>query len=131
MRRFNITVDGKAYQVDVEEIGGAPAAPVTAVPLPAPAPAPVAAAKPAPAPAPAAPKAAIPDGGVKLNAPLPGTVVGLKAANGATVKKGQTVLVIEAMKMENDIASPADGVLTFAVAQGENVQQNQLLAVIK
>ena len=58
-------------------------------------------------------------------------ILNLKVQNGSSVKKGQTVLVIEAMKMENDIASPQDGVITFAVAQGENVAQNQLLAVVK
>ncbi|MDR1905979.1 MAG: biotin/lipoyl-binding protein [Clostridiales bacterium] len=136
MRNFVITVDGKAYQVEVEEIiGGAavPAAqtaPIAAAPKPA-APA-LAAVKPASAPvAPKAAPATIAADGVKINAPLPGMIVSLKVPNGATVKKGQTILIIEAMKMENDIASPADGVITFVVSQGQNVAQNQLLAAVK
>ncbi|MDR2046769.1 MAG: acetyl-CoA carboxylase biotin carboxyl carrier protein subunit [Clostridiales bacterium] len=133
MRRFNITVDGKAYQVDVEEIFGGAAVSVPAtgqtvsVPAqatPAPPQAPVQAAPIAQASASAA-------DGVKINAPLPGMIIALKAQNGAAVKKGQTVLVIEAMKMENDVASPADGVITFAVAAGQNVAQGQLLASVK
>jgi glutaconyl-CoA decarboxylase len=131
MRRFNITVDGKAYLVDVDEVAvGAPiqaAAPVVFAPVQAPAP--VVQAPTAPAPAPVQTPAV--EGGVKLESPLPGMIVGLKVPSGTIVKKGQIVLVIEAMKMENDVASPADGTITFAVAQGQNVANKQLLATVK
>lgn len=88
MKRYNITVNGKAYDVAVEEVGGsAAAAPVAA--------APVAAAPAAPAPA-AAPVA----DGTKVTAPMPGTILDIKVAVGDTVKSGQAICVLEAMKME-------------------------------
>ena len=131
MRKFNITVNGKAYQVEVEELGATEVQnPAVSAPA-APAQAPAVTQKPVPAAPAAKPVPALPADGAKLNAPLPGMILNLKVQNGSSVKKGQTVLVIEAMKMENDIASPQDGVITFAVAQGENVAQNQLLAVVK
>ena len=133
MRNFVITVNGKAYQVGVEEIGAtAPvmAAPVVAAPgaapvaAPAPAPAPVA----APAPAPVA-KAA-PANGEKVLSPFPGLIKNLLVAEGATVKKDEPSLVLEAMKMDNDITAPCDGVVSFQVAKGANVESDSVLAVI-
>ena len=62
---------------------------------------------------------------------MPGMVVGFKVADGATVKKGDAILVLEAMKMENDIAATADGVVSFVAAKGANVNTGDLLAVIK
>ena len=135
MRKFNIKVNGQAYEVEVEEVAGgfapAPVVPVTAAP--APAVAPVAApatekaeAKAAPAPAPVA----APAGGTQLKAPMPGTVIDFKATNGAAVKKGQTVLILEAMKMENEIVAPVDGVITFVASKGASVNTDDLLAVI-
>ena len=94
MKRYNITVNGKAYDVAVEEVGGSTAAaPVAA--------APVAAAPAAPAPA-AAPVA----DGTKVTAPMPGTILDIKVAVGDTVKSGQAICVLEAMKMENDVNAP-------------------------
>jgi biotin carboxyl carrier protein len=61
---------------------------------------------------------------------MPGTILGLKVTDGTTVKKGQSILVLEAMKMENDIAANADGVITFSVAKGASVSTGDLLAVI-
>ena len=135
MRKFNIKVNGQAYEVEVEEVAGgfasAPVVPVAAAP--APAVAPVAApapekaeAKAAPAPAPVA----APAGGTQLKAPMPGTVIDFKATNGAAVKKGQTVLILEAMKMENEIVAPVDGVITFVASKGASVNTDDLLAVI-
>lgn len=135
MRKFNIKVNGQAYEVEVEEVAGgfapAPVVPVAAVP--APAVAPVAAPAPekaevkaAPAPAPVA----APAGGTQLKAPMPGTVIDFKATNGAAVKKGQTVLILEAMKMENEIVAPVDGVITFVASKGASVNTDDLLAVI-
>jgi biotin carboxyl carrier protein len=135
MRKFNIKVNGQAYEVEVEEVAGgfAPAPVVPVAATPAPAVAPVAApapekaeAKAAPAPAPVA----APAGGTQLKAPMPGTVIDFKATNGAAVKKGQTVLILEAMKMENEIVAPADGVITFVASKGASVNTDDLLAVI-
>ncbi len=135
MRKFNIKVNGQAYEVEVEEVAGgfapAPVVPVAAAPVPAVAPvaAPApekAEAKAAPAPAPVA----APAGGTQLKAPMPGTVIDFKATNGAAVKKGQTVLILEAMKMENEIVAPVDGVITFVASKGASVNTDDLLAVI-
>lgn len=135
MRKFNIKVNGQAYEVEVEEVAGgfAPAPVVPVAAAPAPAVAPVAAPAPekaevkaAPAPTPVA----APAGGTQLKAPMPGTVIDFKATNGAAVKKGQTVLILEAMKMENEIVAPADGVITFVASKGASVNTDDLLAVI-
>lgn len=135
MRKFNIKVNGQAYEVEVEEVAGgfAPAPVVPVAAAPAPAVAPVAAPAPekaevkaAPAPAPVA----APAGSTQLKAPMPGTVIDFKATNGAAVKKGQTVLILEAMKMENEIVAPADGVITFVASKGASVNTDDLLAVI-
>lgn len=135
MRKFNIKVNGQAYEVEVEEVAGgfAPAPVVPVAAAPAPAVAPVAASAPekaevkaAPAPAPVA----APAGGTQLKAPMPGTVIDFKATNGAAVKKGQTVLILEAMKMENEIVAPVDGVITFVASKGASVNTDDLLAVI-
>ena len=119
MRNFVITVNGKTYQVGVEAVGGAPvvATPVVAAPVVA---APVAA---------AAPKAT-PANGEKVLSPFPGLIKNLLVAEGATVKKDQPILVLEAMKMDNDITAPCDGVVSFCVAKGANVESDAVLAVI-
>ncbi len=135
MRKFNIKVNGQAYEVEVEEVAGgfAPAPVVPVAAAPAPAVAPVAAPAPEKAEAKAAPAptpVAAPAGGTQLKAPMPGTVIDFKATNGAAVKKGQTVLILEAMKMENEIVAPADGVITFVASKGASVNTDDLLAVI-
>ena len=133
MRNFVITVNGKSYQVGVEEVGGV--APVASAPVAVSAPAPVVAPAPvqekvaAPAPAPA-PVAAAPANGEKLLSPFPGLIKALLVDNGATVKKDQPVLVLEAMKMDNDITAPCDGVITYQVQKGANVESDSVLAVI-
>lgn len=135
MRKFNIKVNGQAYEVEVEEVAGgfAPAPVVPVAAAPAPAVAPVAAPAPEKAEAKAAPAPALvaaPAGGTQLKAPMPGTVIDFKATNGAAVKKGQTVLILEAMKMENEIVAPTDGVITFVASKGASVNTDDLLAVI-
>ena len=133
MRNFVITVNGKTYQVGVEEVGATASAPVVApvVAAPVAAPAPVAAAPAAPVATPApAPKAAAPANGEKLLSPFPGLIKNLLVAEGATVKKDQPILVLEAMKMDNDIVAPCDGVVSFQVAKGANVESDSVLAVI-
>ncbi|MGI6701623.1 MAG: biotin/lipoyl-containing protein [Christensenellales bacterium] len=129
MRKFRITVDGRAYEVEVEELGGAISAPVQALPqaqiqsIPAP--------QSEPAKAPAKPQAANkPAGGSELKSPMPGTILDLKVDNGATVKRGDVILVLEAMKMENDISAHADGVISFTVNKGSMVNTGDVLAVI-
>jgi biotin carboxyl carrier protein len=123
MRRFNVTVNGNAYDVAVEEItdGAAVAAPVSA-PKAAPA-APKAA-------APAAPKASA-GAGEKVSAPMPGTILDVKVSNGDSVKKGQVIMVLEAMKMENDIVAPCDGKVTSVlVKKGDSVNSSDTLATV-
>ena len=118
MRNFVITVNGKTYQVGVEEVG-ATATPVAVAPVTAPvAAAPAAAVKTAPA------------NGEKVRSPFPGLIKNLLVAEGATVKKDQPILVLEAMKMDNDIVAPCDGVVSFQVAKGGNVETDSILAVI-
>ncbi len=116
MRNFIVTIDGKSYSVGVEEVDGTNA------------PAAVPAAQTA-APEKAA-KAAVPEGGEKLLSPFPGMIKNLLVENGAKVKKNQPVIVLEAMKMDNDITSPCDGTVTFAVVKGANVETGTVLAVI-
>lgn len=127
MRKFNITVNGTAYEVELEEVAGnasAAVAPTVAAPAPKAVPAPAAA---APAVKPQVAEA----GGDPVKSPMPGTIVNIKVAQGAAVKKGQVLLILEAMKMENEILSPKDGtVAQIAVAQGATVSSGDLLAVI-
>lgn len=123
MKRFNVTVNGKAYDVAVEELG-AGAAPVAAAPAPAPAAAPA-------APAPAAAPAASVGAGEKVSAPMPGTILDVKASNGQSVSKGDVIMVLEAMKMENDIVAPCDGTVTsILVKKGDSVQSGDTLATV-
>jgi biotin carboxyl carrier protein len=126
MKRFHITVNGTAYDVQVEEVaaGGAPAA----VSAPAPAAA-VAVAAPAPAAAPvAAPKVAAAAGATQVNSPMPGNILDIKVTAGQVVTKGQTLVILEAMKMENEIPAPADGTVAgIHVAKGESVDTGALL----
>lgn len=132
MRNFVITLNGKTYEVGVEEVGATASAPVvvSAPVAAAPVAAPVAAPAPAAAPAPkAAPKAAPADGEQVLS-PFPGLIKNLLVAEGASVKKDQPILVLEAMKMDNDITAPCDGVVSFQVAKGANVESDTVLAVI-
>ncbi|MBR4769370.1 MAG: acetyl-CoA carboxylase biotin carboxyl carrier protein subunit [Clostridia bacterium] len=119
MKNYRITVNGKTYDVTVEETGAsAPAAPVAAAPAPA--------AKAAPAAAPAAPAA--PAGAEKVTSPMPGTVLAVKVAVGQSVKKGETVVLLEAMKMDNEIPAPRDGVVaSISVNKGSSVQAGDLL----
>ena len=134
MRKFNVNVNGNNYVVEVEELtdGAAPVAvPVYTAPAPAPAPAAPRKVAPAPAPAPAAAPSAAVSGGTPLKCPMPGKILKLLVANGAKVAKNQKVLILEAMKMENDIVAPADGVITFVAKEGDDVVSQQDLAIIK
>ncbi len=124
MRKFNVNVNGKSYYVEVEEAGST----ASVQPAVVAAPAPVAA---APAPAVSAPApAAKPAGGVAVVSPMPGQVLRFIVSEGASVKKGEKIIVIEAMKMENEIVASADGVVSFAVKKGDNVDTGVTLAYI-
>ncbi len=131
MKKYNITVNGNTYEVLVEEVGSASsyAAPV-AIPAPTAAPAPVSA---APAPAPKASVTANTgaQGSTKVTSPMPGTILDVKVSAGQSVKKGDVICVLEAMKMENDIPAPADGVVaSINVQKGASVAANDLLATL-
>lgn len=122
MKRFNITVNGNAYDVAVEEITDS-SAPVAAA-------APVQTKKVA-APA-AAPAKKAAGAGTKVSAPMPGTILEIKVKEGDSVKKGQPVMVLEAMKMENDIVAPCDGKITsIVVNKGDTVESADTLATIQ
>ena len=124
MRKFNISVNGKKYEVEVEEVGGA-SAPVSAPKAAAPAPKPAA---PAPAAAKPAAKAAPPAGATVVKAPMPGTIVSIKVNAGDTVKKGDVLVILEAMKMENEIMAPQDGkVVAVNTSNGVSVNTGDAL----
>lgn len=141
MRSFNVFVDGEYFDVEVDEVGGAPvvtpvqpAAPPKTAPAPAAPAKPVEAAKPkaekAAAPAPAA-KAAEPADGTALRAPMPGMIVSYAKQVGDTVAEGETVVILEAMKMENALAAPAGGTIkSIHFASGDSVAKNDVLCVI-
>ena len=136
MRKFAITVNGNTYEVEVEEIGGAPVYAAAPVAAPVAAPAPVAAAPAAPKAAPAAaPKAAAPAGAAganKVNSPMPGTILDVKVSVGQAVKNGQVLCILEAMKMENEIAAPCDGVVaSINVTKGATVNTGDALVVLE
>ena len=130
--KYVATLNGKKYEVEIERVdeyrpldrGAQASAPA---PLLAAAPAPKAA--PAPAAAPAAPAGAA--GAVAVTAPMPGKILGVKASAGQAVKRGQVLLILEAMKMENEIVAPQDGtVATINVAVGDSVEPGATLATL-
>ena len=133
-KKYRITVDGTAYTVEVEDLGtGACAVPVSA-PVAAPVSAPVASPAPAPASAPVvapAPAPAVGGAGVPVTAPMPGKVLKVVVGVGAAVKNGDLVLILEAMKMENEIFSPADGVIKeIRSREGDAVNSGDVMMVV-
>ena len=125
MRKFMINVNGKSYEVEVEEVGGTAPAYTPGAPV---------APTPAAAPAPAAPKAQAPsgsEGSVKVTSPMPGTILRINANVGDKVTKGQPIVVLEAMKMENDIVAPEDGtVSSINVTSGQSVNSGDVIATL-
>ena len=120
MKYYNITVNGVAYSVSVEETA-AGAAPVAAAPA-----APKAPAAPAAAPKAAAPAGAA--GAVTVKAPMPGNILDVKVKAGASVKAGDVLVILEAMKMENEIVAPQDGtVASINVNKGDTVNSGDVL----
>ena len=114
MKKYRVTVNGTVYEIELEELIGT-------------APAPAAAAPAAPAPA-----AAAPEGGEQVTAPMPGTILSINVAAGDTVKRGQVLMILEAMKMENEIMCPCDGtVASINTSKGSAVESGTLLCVIQ
>jgi len=123
MRKFNINVNGTSYEVEVEEIGGG-----YSVPVAAPAAATVAT---APAAAPAKKAAAPVADGEQIKAPMPGNIWDVKCKVGQEVAEGDVLLVLEAMKMENEIMAPCAGkIVSVGVEKGASVEAGQVLVVI-
>ena len=127
MREFNVTVNGTAYEVEVEEVGAG-----VAVSAPAPASTPAA----TPTAAPAAPKAAAPKvqgsaGSTPVNSPMPGTILKMNVSVGQQVKSGDVICVLEAMKMENDIPAPCDGTIASVnVQKGASVNSGDVIVTL-
>ena len=116
MKKYRVTVNGTAYEIELEELTGAtPAAAPAAAPAPAPAPA-----------------AAAPAGGEQVTSPMPGTILSINVVAGDTVKRGQVLMILEAMKMENEIMCPCDGkVASVNTSKGSAVESGTLLCVIQ
>lgn len=123
MKKYQITVNGNVYEVEVEEVSAGAA--TTAVATPAPVVVPKA--------APAAPKATAPAAGAKaVTSPMPGTILEVKVNVGQTVKRGETMFILEAMKMENEIPAPEDGVVASVdTTKGASVATGAVLATLK
>jgi glutaconyl-CoA decarboxylase len=128
MKNLRITVNGTAYDVQVEELDGTAAAPVSVPAAPAPAAVPQPAAAPAPVSAPAAPAAPaatkdVPADAELISSPMPGTIVSVNVKPGQAIKKGDVLLILEAMKMENEIMAPHDAtVAAVHVNKGDSVE---------
>ncbi len=144
MRRFKVKINDEIFEVEVEEVGRETRAPKTvvqappaqpvqvAVPAPAApvAPPPAAAPKPAAAPQ-AAPAAGAQGDGDAVRAPIPGVITEIRVAPGNQVKRGQVLLILEAMKMQNEILAPFDGTVTSVpVSQGASVQTGDVLVTL-
>ena len=129
MTKYRVNVNGTVYEIELEKLESTDAVPQKAEQKAAPAPAPKPAAPAAPAAA--APAAAAPAGGETVNSPMPGTILAVNVAAGDTVKKGQVLMVLEAMKMENEIMSPVDGrIASGQAAKGASVETGAVLCVI-
>lgn len=115
MRNFVVSVNGKSYEVGVEEVGVSESAPVIQKPVEA-------------VKQTVSPK--VNASGEQVKSPFPGLIKNLLVADGSAVKKNQPILVLEAMKMDNDITAPCDGTVHFSVQKGQNVESDSVLAVI-
>lgn len=125
MKKYQITVNGNVYEVEVEEVSAGAATAAVATPAPAPVVVPKA--------APAAAKATAPAAGSKaVTSPMPGTILEVKVNVGQTVKRGETMFILEAMKMENEIPAPEDGVVASVdTTKGASVATGAVLATLK
>ncbi len=128
---YEVTINNKTYEVEVEKGQAAVLATKAAAPVAVPQAIPAAVPVAAPVPQ-AAPAAAVVAGGEAVKAPMPGTILDVKVSSGAKVKKGDTLFVLEAMKMENEISAPADGVVVqIQTAKGASVNTGDILAVMQ
>ena len=110
MKKYKVNVNGTLYEVLIEEITGAPAAPAAA---------------------PAAAPTAAPVGGESITSPMPGNILDVRVSVGQSVKKGDILMILEAMKMENEILCPCDGKITsVSVTKGAAVESGALLCTI-
>ena len=117
MKKYRVNVNGTQYDITLEVLEGEAAA---------------AAPKAAPAAAPAAPAAKAPAGAQAINAPMPGTILAVNVTPGQSVRKGDVLMVLEAMKMENEIMCPRDGVVgSVQAAKGAAVESGTLLCVLQ
>lgn len=115
MKKYRVNVNGSVYEIEVEEMD---ASAVSAAPA-------------ATAAAPAAPVSAAPAAGAQIKAPMPGTILDVKVQNNQTVKKGDVLVILEAMKMENEIQAPCDGKVTGVnVRKGDTVETQALICTI-
>lgn len=129
IKKFNVKVNGNSYEVEVEEIKDGVQPVASAVQRPA-ASAPAAKAAPAPAPAPKAAPAAVSGAGT-VSSPMPGTILDIMVKEGDIVKAGQVCVILEAMKMENELPAPCDGtVKSVNVTKGASVNTADVLVVI-
>lgn len=129
LRKFKINIDGKEYLVEMEEIGGVPAAPVVSAPVASP----VAPATPAPeaASVASAPAATTPAGADALTAPMPGNILKIFVNVGDTVEVNQPLMILEAMKMENEIVATNAGTVTgIHVSTGQVVNPGDALVTV-
>lgn len=125
VKTFRVTVNGTPYEVTVEETNGN-SAPAAAPSAPAAPTAPVQAAAPSPTPAPAATAS-----GTPVKAPMPGTILDVKVAAGDSVAENQVVVILEAMKMENEIVTPVSGTVTsVAVSKGQSVNTDDVFITV-
>jgi biotin carboxyl carrier protein len=147
VRRFKVKVNDEVFEVEVEEVGREVRAtrpvvqPPPAQPVQVVSPAPKAPAPPVPAPKPSAPSTApeapaagaAPSGdGEAVRAPIPGVISAIKVSSGNQVAKGQVLLILEAMKMQNEILAPFDGTVTsVSVSQGASVQTGDVLVTLR
>ena len=133
MRKFKVNVNGTSYTVEVAEEGVVVAAPVAVAAAPAAAPVAAAAAAPAPAAAPAAAAAPVEvsAGDTTVVAPMPGKVTKIMKKAGDKIAKGDCIMTLEAMKMQNEIGSPVSGTIkSINVNKGDGAKPGQILAVI-
>ncbi len=122
MKNYTITVNGNVYEVSVEEGKEGSSSTPKAAPKTVPKAAPKATSKVSVAGA---------QGAIKVNSPMPGKIIAIKENTGASVKKGQVVLILEAMKMENEIVAPQDGTIASVnVSVGQTVEAGEVLATL-
>lgn len=118
MKTYKVTVNGTAYEitleaVDASSVSTAPAKEETKA-----------------APAPAAAPVSVPSGATTVNCPMPGTILSVNVSNGSSVKKGDVLMILEAMKMENEIMAPCDGVVSGVISKGSSVETGTVLCTL-